>query len=272
MRWSLILSSFVVVQSAFGLGCLALVIPPSSEQLERRTPVGGAKISSKAYRKNSQEHAYAYKFDQTGSVTREKLKPADRLAHGQKALMIPHTDADHVFEHQMLNNHLEKHKLQFENLHPDLQKKVKSIINGPGNMAPVPAGVNRGKGQGIKQGMKGKALSPKKTRDGYTLLSYPTARKTAKDLDQAFKDHGYNFKGKTFHNTLRNTMNNAKILKPGDPSPAGSSKSSSSGSSVAGSSKGGPRRSPRFQVPVSPKKKVAMPARRSTRIAGKGKK
>jgi hypothetical protein len=90
MRWSLILYSFVVVQSAFGLDCLALVIPPSSEQLERRA---GAKISSKAYRKNSQEHDYAYKFDQTGGVTREKLDPAERLDHGQKALMIPHTDA-----------------------------------------------------------------------------------------------------------------------------------------------------------------------------------
>jgi hypothetical protein len=39
--------------------------------------------------------------------------------------------------------------------------------------------------------MKGKTLSPKETRDGYTLLSYGTARKTAKALDKAFNDVNY---------------------------------------------------------------------------------
>ena len=36
--------------------------------------------------------------------------------------------------------------------------------------------------------MAGKALKPKPSRDGYTLLSYGSARKTAKKLDKAFEN------------------------------------------------------------------------------------
>ena len=132
MRWSLILSSLTVL-STFSA---ALVIPTTEiVDLERRA-AGGAKASSKTYRKNSESHDYAYKFDQSGGVTREKLKAADRPANGKKVIMIPKTDAgkyiylesgpisltlfssfsivDHVFEHQMLNNHLAKHNLKYE--------------------------------------------------------------------------------------------------------------------------------------------------------------
>jgi hypothetical protein len=269
MRWSLILSTFIAAQSAVSFAAVL----PSSDQLQRRAV--GAKVSSKTYRKASEESKYAYKFDQTGGVTREKLKPADRLPNNKKTLMIPKTDADHVFEHQMLNNHLKTQNLEFEKLHPDLQKKVKGIINGPGNMAPVPAGVNRGKGQVVKQGMDGKAVAPKKDRDAYTKLSYGTARKTAKELDKAFKDGGHGFGKNTLHSKLRNTMNNAKIMKPGDASPA-SSKASSAGSS-AGSTKGTPKRPGRtFPVgkssPLKGKAPSKAPARKSSRIAAQPKK
>ncbi|KAF8799718.1 hypothetical protein BYT27DRAFT_7342798 [Phlegmacium glaucopus] len=44
------------------------------------------------------------------------------------------------------------------NLHPDLQKEVKGIINGPENVAPVPAGVNQR--PVVKHGMAGEALKP----------------------------------------------------------------------------------------------------------------
>ncbi|KAF8799723.1 hypothetical protein BYT27DRAFT_7236253 [Phlegmacium glaucopus] len=271
MRWSLILSTFITVLSMLSFVCVALVIPPSWVELEGRA--GGAKASSKTYRKASEEHDYAYKFDQTGGVTREKLDAKDRPANGKKMLMIPKTDADHVFEDQMVKNHLAKHNLQLDKLHPDLQKEVKGIINHPQNMAPVPAGVNRGKGQVIKQGMAGKALKPKESRDQYTLLSYTTARKTAKKLDEAFENHGHDFKDKTFHNTLRNTMNNAKIMKPGDPSPAGSSKTSAAGGSAGGSAAGGsdtnsvkatPRRKP---IVVGSGRTKVLPIRASSRIA-----
>jgi hypothetical protein len=262
MRWSLILSTITVLSTL----SVALVIPSSPVDLERRA--GGAKASSKTYRKNAEGHDYAYKFDHTGAVTREKLKAADRPANGKKMLKIPKTDADHVFEHQMLNNHLAKHNLQYDKLHPKLQHEVKGIINRPQNMAPVPAGVNRGKGQVIKNGLKGKALKPNKSRDQYTLLSYSTARKTAKDLDKAFKDHGHDFKDKTFHKTLRTTMNKAKIMKPGDPSPQGSSKGSSrrgSVSSKASSHHGSAKASPRKPIVVP----VGSTKRRSARIAAK---
>jgi predicted GNAT family acetyltransferase len=249
MRWSLILSTSLVLSTL----SVALVIPSEFVELERRA--GGAKASSKTYRKNSENHGYAYKFDKAGGVTREKLKAADRQAHGKKMLMIPKTDADHVFEHQMLNNHLAKHNLQYDKLHPKLQHEVKGIINGPQNVAPVPAGVNRGKGSVIKKGLEGKAIKPNKSRDQYTLLSYKTARKTAQKLDKAFENHGHDFKGNTFHKTLRNTMNSAKIMHPNDPSPK---------SSDHGSVKGSPRKP--IAVPVK-KPKVSLPIRRSARIA-----
>jgi hypothetical protein len=239
MRWSLILSTSLTVLSTLSV---ALVIPLSepSVDLERRA-VDDAKTSSKTYRKNSENHDYVYKFGQTGGVTREKLKLTDRPANGRKIIMIPNTDADHVYEHQMFNSHLQKHGLQYDQLDPKLQEKSKSIINGAKNMAPVPRKFNRGKGQTIKHGLKGNAIKPNKGRDEYTLLSYKTARKTAKNLDKAFKDHGHDFQGDTFHKTLRNTMNNAKIMDPNDPSPKssdhGSSKASTDGSSKASSSK-----------------------------------
>ena len=89
------------------------------------------------------------------------------------------------------------------------------------------------------------------------------------------QQHGHDFKGNTFHKTLRTTMNNAKIMHPNDPSPKssrhGSSKGSSSGSSSgssAGSTHGSVRASPRKPIVVGGKKtKVALPIRRSTRIA-----
>jgi len=169
MRWSLILSTSLTVLSTLSI---ALVIPSeSSIDLERRA--GGAKSS---YRKNSENHDYAYKFDQSGAVTREKLKSSDRSINGKK---IPNTDADHVFEHQMLDNHLKKHGLHYRGLLSELQDK-EHILNGSPNMVPVPARVNRGKGQVIKHGLEGKAFKPNESRDKYTLLSYGTAKKTAK--------------------------------------------------------------------------------------------
>lgn len=98
MRWSLILSTFIAAQSALSF---AAVIPssdqlqPSSDQLQRRGPAG-AKVSSKTYRKNAEDHAYAYKFDKAGGVTREWLEPSERLRNNQKMLKIPKTDAGMV--------------------------------------------------------------------------------------------------------------------------------------------------------------------------------
>jgi len=268
MRWSLILSTSVFVLSTFSV---ALVIPSSESSVDLERRAGGAKTSN--YRKNAEKHDYLYSFDQTGAVSREKLKSKDRPANGRKILKVPKIDADHVFEHQMLNNHLAKHGLKYDDLDPELQDKVKGILNGPKNMAPVPARVNRRKGQVIKQGMKGKPLKrPNKSSDQYTLLSYGTAKKTAKQLDEAFKEHGHDFGDNTFHKTLRNTMNSAKIMNPGDPSPEVSSKESSDnesskaskGSSKHGSVKASPRKS--FVVGSKSKPKV-LPIRTSARIA-----
>ena len=112
------------------------------------------------------------------------------------------------------------------------------------------------------------------------------------------QQHGHDFKGDTFHKTLRTTMNNAKILKSTDPSPKssnpGSSKSSSNHGSAHGSDHGSVhgsdhgsdhgstktpsnhgsskassvKASPRKPIVVGGRKpKVALPIRRSARIA-----
>lgn len=139
MRWSLILSTSLTVLSTLSV---ALVIPTfeSSIDLERRGET--AKASSKTYRKNSEKHDYAYKFDKSGGVTREKLKASERPANGKQVIKIPKTDAgksialkyiltsgpfslthpfsflfsivDHVFEHQMLAGHLKTHGLDYK--------------------------------------------------------------------------------------------------------------------------------------------------------------
>ena len=99
MRWSLILSISLTVLSTLSV---ALVIPSSYESsvdLERRG--GDAKTSSKTYRKNSEKHDYAYKFDHSlaSAVTHEKPKPGDRPANGKKMPMIPKTDAGMYYIH-----------------------------------------------------------------------------------------------------------------------------------------------------------------------------
>ena len=108
--------------------------------------------------------------------------------------------------------------------------------------------------------MLGKALKkPKKNRDEYALHSYPTAKRTAKLLDEAFEkvsslpplpllfhnhfisnqcfaQHGHNFGDKTLHAKLRKTMNNSGIMKPGDSSPPSSPGSSGTKGSGSGGS------------------------------------
>ena len=193
MRWSLIL--FTLVLSTLSA---ALVIPSESVDLERRARSGpsGAKLSSKKYRQNAQDHHHIYKFDhQTGAVTRDWLKKKDRRTSGKKLVAIPKTDAGtsplwNIYIHGPLSLTLlffpplsdcrscfwtsdahatswrswpqtwvcilfRQHHffaialnsfffLSTSDLHPDLKKDIKHILNRPGNMALVPAGVNRG--------------------------------------------------------------------------------------------------------------------------------
>jgi hypothetical protein len=222
MRWSLILSTFFVVQSVLSFVCVALAIPPSLDELERRAQgLSWSKVSSKAYRTNSKSHHYAYTFHQTGDVTRSKLKHPARLRHGEKAIKFPHVDADHVFEHQMLQKELQYHGLAAHDLAEGLQKKVKSIMNDPRNMVPVPRGANRSKGVLMKHAMNGKAIKPNRSRDQYVLVSYSTAKATARKLDSEFLRYGHtNIK---FKDRLRQAMEHANILQPGQSSPPSSS-------------------------------------------------
>jgi len=255
MRWSLILSVFVAVQSALSFLCAALVIPPSLDGLEKRASHDPAKISSKAYREHSKSHPNAYHVQGLGptgkltaetKVTKTTLKKGERHHYGHELLtsadgkklhagtllrdvrllfLLVSCVVDHVFEVQMLHRHLEKspgvpkfksvftpimlrHRLiifLIRDLNGNLQKKLRNILNGPKNMAIIPASINQSvrflswqmycirftpfqKGQLIKHGMEGKKINRNKGRDEYALKSYGTAHKTAKKLDDALEE------------------------------------------------------------------------------------
>ena len=107
MRWSLILSTFISVQCTLSLVADGLVLPDllsSSDSVERRSP-SSAKASSKTYRKNAQDHQYAYKFDKSGGpVTREKLHHDIRKAYGGEVLKIPKIDAGVFLQNPCLSH------------------------------------------------------------------------------------------------------------------------------------------------------------------------
>jgi len=110
MRWSLILSTVINVQFALSLIANGLVDPEplqysDSVGVVRRSPAG-PKASSKTYRKNAEDHKYAYKFDNLEGVTREKLHHDIRKAYGGEVLKIPKTDAGTVPQNSCHSQHL----------------------------------------------------------------------------------------------------------------------------------------------------------------------
>jgi hypothetical protein len=237
MRWSLVLSAFIAVQSALSFVCVALVIPLQSDELERREPArrksstAQFKLPSPQYRKIATEHPFAYhvqgltsagKLTDKATVRKEKLEKGKERDYGAPKLKnTPGLHADHVFEAQMLSHHLKEHGIEFNKMKPGLQNKIKGILNGPKNMALIPGSINQSKGQLIKQGMEGKAINRKKVRDDYALQSYGTARKTAKKLDLALKEHpGYvaAVNGNTLKKKLRTTFLDAGLV-PGSHVP-----------------------------------------------------
>jgi len=217
MRWSLILFTSVAVLSTLSV---ALVIPTSESpvDLERRARKS-VKASSKIYRGNAKDHGFAYLFSSNGrGVTSKRLSAKGRLLNGQTLAKLPKTDADHIFEHQLFMAHLNKHRINYGDLHPDLKEKASEIFNGPQNMALIPAHINRRKGQVFKHALRGVALVKSKPGNPahhqvhkYIKVSYPSALKTAKDLDEAFKDHDHDFGHDGFQNTLHKAMIAGKI-------------------------------------------------------------
>ena len=256
MRWSLILSVFVAVQSVLSFLCAALPVSPSLDGLEKRARASGdpAKIPSKAYRESSKLHPDAYHVQGLGptgqltaetKVTKKTLKEGERHRYGHELLtsadgnklhagtflrdvrlpfLLVSCVLDHVFEVQMLHHHLKDKGLpQFKSvftpimlrrrliifllrdLKGNLQKELRNILNGPKNMAIIPASINQSvrflpwqmycirftpfqKGQLIKHGMENKKINRNKGRDEYALKSYGTAHKIAGELDQTLKE------------------------------------------------------------------------------------
>jgi len=240
MRWSLVLSALIAVQSTLSFVCVALPISTQSDELERRAPArrtrrapsSGLKLASKKYRTNSKDHPIAYHV--TGLAARGKLADGAKVErkvlrgkgekHGHANKLLASKagpiHADHVFEAQMLDHHLKKHNIDFSQMHPGLQKKVKNILNHPKNMALIPGSINQSKGQLIKQGMQGKKVKPQKARDQYAKLSYGTAHKTAGKLDEALKAHpGYSkaVRGDTLQQKLKDTFVSAGLHRPTPP-------------------------------------------------------
>lgn len=239
MRWSLILSTFIVVLSALSFACVALVIP-SSVELERRGSSKRQQVSEspKVYRKNSLRHKNAYHEGPDGVLKKSKLKLIkDRFVHGMKKLKLQKTQGDHVYEIQMVNTHLKTMGYTWEQLHPNLQKDIRGIINGPDNVALIPGRINGGKGQVIKNALRGLFIKPKPDRDQYIKDSYSTAKKSAERLDKAFDTHNTHLRGTSFKDPLRAAAETAGIFNPGEHSPATSRSSSPPSKSSAGGSK-----------------------------------
>ena len=218
------------------------------------------KLSSKEYRENAKEHPHAYhvkdlgpkgKMTEKTTVSKTKLQTSsERSDHAKKMLNDHHKKhspihagmlllpvrlqfllascaliIDHVFEVQMLVDHLKQHGVQsvftliflqhfliiflFSDLKPGsaIHDKVKHILNGKENMALIPGSINQSvrflscqcwqiycmrftlfqKGQLIKHGMQGKETKRQEARDDYAVHSYHTAHETAKKLDEALK-------------------------------------------------------------------------------------
>lgn len=159
MRWSLILSVFIAVQSELSFLCAALAVPPSLDRLEKRASRDPAKISSKAYREHSKSHADAYHVQGLGptgkltaetKVTKTALQKGERHHYGHELLtsadgkklhaggflrdvrppfLLVSCVLDHVFEVQMLHHHLEKSGLpEFGSVFTPIVLRLRLII------------------------------------------------------------------------------------------------------------------------------------------------
>jgi hypothetical protein len=99
MRWSLILSALIAVQSTLSFVCVALPISTQSDELERREPAGPAgrllvnlKSTSKIIRENAKGHPHGYHFTGFGA----KGKPTDGAKVEQKKLHGEDARHDHA--------------------------------------------------------------------------------------------------------------------------------------------------------------------------------
>jgi len=236
MRWSLILSALIAVQSTLSFVSVALPISTQLDELEleRREPVN-LKSTSKITRANAKDHPHAYHVTGLGpkgkrtdgaKVRQKKLRSkVARHGHANRLLATKgrRIHADHVFEAQMLVHHFKEHKIDFNKMHPRVQKEVKNILNHSDNIALIPASINQWKGQLIKHGMQGKEIKRWKARDKYAVLSYATAHQTARKLDEALKAHpGYSatVRGHTLQKKLHDTFVSAGLQPPTLPKPA----------------------------------------------------
>jgi len=242
MRWSL-----VFVAQALFFSALSHAFDTSSPGLFARTrsPIH---VASKTYRKSSQQHHYAYKVDaNAGSVSRVKLANNQRAALGAKAIVVPKTDADHILEKQLVTKHLAKHgpagQKSLDKLPAAAQLAVKNIVNAPGNLAPIPAGINRSKGQKVKGGIAGGSTKDNKLTQSYMAVTYPTARRVAKQIDKVYKENGVKT-SQSVAKTLKNTYQAAGIIKKGQRSPASSTGPTPQGSPAKARAAKRPRDSP----------------------------
>lgn len=222
----------------------------------------GISVGSKTYRKSSQSHHYAYKLDpNTDTVSRKRISAKDRIKLGSKAIAVPKTDADHILEKQMVTKHLAKYgpagQKSINNLPQAVQTKVRNIVNAPGNLAPISSSINRSKGGKTKAAIEGKANKPNKATESYMAVTYPTARRVAKQIDKVYKDHGIKT-SQSVDKTLRNSYRAAGILKQGQKTPSASPGSSRPTTPVASGSK-------RKAVFVSPKKTGLSPSKKVTK-------
>ncbi|PPR03019.1 hypothetical protein CVT26_004546 [Gymnopilus dilepis] len=251
MRWSLILYVFACGQYLLSLSSCALALPVVSlvDLQERartsflkthRTRTNLLKIPSKLYRVSAEEHKYVYRFPSTGHVIRDQVEKKRRQSDGKR--LLKKSDADHIFDlslHKARPNPSTLHF--FRNLPPALHKEIRTIMNRPHNVALIPAHINRGKGQVVKHALNGKHITPKKARDDYTRISYSSAKRTARLLDEAFRKHKHPTE---LRKNLAFAMRDAKIFLHEEKSPATSASTSPANST--------PEKPPQKTPPNSP--------------------
>ncbi|KAF8814337.1 hypothetical protein BYT27DRAFT_7179596 [Phlegmacium glaucopus] len=233
MRWSLILSTFITVLSALSFVCVALVVPSSWVELERRDSIIRKiySASSTDCQANAEQHPYSYDGD-----FRKPLNQKDRAAHAAHVKKMlkegsMDMDADHIYEIQMINHQIREVwglNLDVDGDDQKLINQIRDIINGPGNMVLIPRNINQEKGRVITKLLKGKSTTCSGPLKKFIKLSSPTAIDTAKELTKAFKASRFRrdiLRKPTFEQTFSEAIK--RISNFDEPSPAGSSESSS---------------------------------------------
>ncbi|KAJ3520151.1 hypothetical protein NMY22_g12877 [Coprinellus aureogranulatus] len=185
MRWSLIIAISTALLGLFSFSAYGLAIPSDVDAAlvsrgRSRAPAVASRKKAQSRRKDPLSQGSAK--DRKVSANHGHKYTVQNNKEGMK-----NWQADHIFEKQMVHAHLEANRLSWKQVPKKTKEKVNSIINGHGNLARIPGGVNGSKGSRVKNTILGNSFSQRPDRDRYMRQSYPQAKKVAGELDKAYK-------------------------------------------------------------------------------------